>query len=113
MENNTSLPRKIAIVIYILYLAAILMPPLAIVGIVFAYIFENDATDMLVSHYTYLIRTFWIGLLFFAISGVLIPVVIGILLMLLSTLWWLIRVVKGLKDVLQFKEVRRPRGWTF
>lgn len=113
MENHKSLPRTIAIVVYILYLAAILIPPLAIIAVVFAYIFKNDASDILSSHYTYLIRTFWFGMLFFAISGLLVPIVVGILLIIACVIWWLIRVIKGLKDILQLKAVINPKTWKF
>jgi uncharacterized membrane protein len=113
MENDLTLSRKIVISIYILYLAAALMPPLAIIAVIVAYIFEGDATDFLVSHYLYLIRTFWIGLLFFGISALLFPVLIGILFWLLSAIWWLIRVAKGLKATLQFKPIIRPKTWKF
>lgn len=116
MENtqpNINLPRNIAVSIYILYIASVFIPPLSLIGVVFAYIFENDGKGYLESHYVYLIRTFWIGLLYFTISTIAIPVIIGFVLLFLSIIWWLIRVTKGFKDILQNNPVAKPRTWKF
>lgn len=111
--QTNNIPRTIAIIIYVLYLCTVFIPPLCIIGVVFAYVFENDATDYLKSHYTYLIRTFWIGLLYFTISIILISILIGIILVIVSAVWWLIRVTKGLKDILQNNPIVNSQTWKF
>lgn len=50
-----------ALVIYILYLAGLVIGITGIVGIVLAYINRGKAGGFVESHYTFLIRTFWIG----------------------------------------------------
>ncbi|TIV06568.1 MAG: hypothetical protein E5V94_12120, partial [Mesorhizobium sp.] len=60
-----------ALVIYILYLAGLVIGITGIVGIVLAYINRGKAGGFVESHYTFLIRTFWIGLLYALISVVL------------------------------------------
>ena len=97
--TEDALTTKATYVIYILYLA-ICIPALPFLGVIIAYVFENDAREMLKSHYTFLIRSFWIGFLYFTIASLLIFLVIGIILLPLCLLWWYIRQVKGLKALL-------------
>jgi len=66
-----------ALIVYITYLAAFAFPPLAIAGVVLAYVNRDTAPDWLKSHFTFQIYTFWIGLLFIAVSCVLMAVLIG------------------------------------
>ncbi len=103
---------KAAYVIYILYLI-ICVPALPVLGVIFAYIFENDAKSILKSHYLYLIRSFWIGLLYFIISSLLIFLVIGLLLLPICIIWWLIRIVKGLKSLMRDEPIPNPKTWIF
>ena len=104
---------KVAYVIYILYLASLLMPVLPILAVIFAYIFENDAKSFLKSHYQYLIRTFWIGMLYFIVSGALIIAIVGILLTPLVVIWWFVRIVKGLKSLMREEPIVNPKTWLF
>ena len=68
MENNAlganlnqedSATRKVAYSIYVIYLATIILPILPIIGVIFGYVFENDAKDYLKTHYHYIIRSFF------------------------------------------------------
>jgi uncharacterized membrane protein len=110
IEDNST--RKAALGIYILYLLAFI-PFLAIAAIVFAYVFENDAKNTLTSHYRYLIRSFWIGILYFGIASVLTLFLIGMLLMPLCLIWWFIRMAKGLKSLLRREPIANPKTWLF
>lgn len=103
---------NVAYAIYILYML-ICIPALPILGIIFAYIFENDAKSILKSHYNYLIRTFWIGLLYFTISALLVFLIIGFLLLPICVIWWLIRLVKGLKSLMRNEPIPNPKTWLF
>src|SRR4029079_13969692 len=105
MENNLPLSnsdqedpatRKIAYLIYVLYLCSVLLPILPIVGVIVGYVFENDAKAYLKSHYHYIVRSFWIGILYFLFAIASLIIVIGIVLVPLCMIWWLIRVAKGL-----------------
>ena len=89
------------------------MPVLPIVAVIFAYIFENDAKNILKSHYQYFIRSFWIGMLYFGIAGLSVMVVIGILLVPLCIIWWIIRMTKGLKYLLRDEPVQYAKTWLF
>ena len=50
-------------IIYILYLVGFVIGVTAIIGLVIAYINRGKAGGWIETHYTWLIRTFWIALL--------------------------------------------------
>jgi uncharacterized membrane protein len=103
--------RQMAMIIYILYLAAFAFPPLAIVGIVLAYVNREDAPDWLKSHYTFQIYTFWLGLLSWVVSFVLIFVVIGFLLLPAVAIWVIIRCALGLNRLMRREAYPNPQTW--
>ncbi|MCC2666579.1 MAG: hypothetical protein K0S63_495, partial [Gammaproteobacteria bacterium] len=108
-ESENSVTKKVAYGIYILYV----LPGLPIVGVIFAYVFEKDAKTILKSHYQYLIRSFWIGILYTVVSLVLCPFIIGIALLVLSGIWWIIRMARGLRSLLYNEAIINPTSWIF
>jgi uncharacterized membrane protein len=97
--------------VYYLYLSSIVLGVTAIVGLIIAYINRAGDADWLDSHYTYQIRTFWIGLLYAAIGLVLTFAVIGLLVLLFVLIWWVVRCVKGLKWAGSRAPVPQPDTW--
>ena len=100
-----------ALVIYILYLAGLVIGITGIVGIVLAYINRGKAGGFVESHYTFLIRTFWIGLLYALISAVLMFVIIGFLLMFAAAVWFIARCILGLQALQRGEPVKNPESW--
>jgi len=100
-----------ALVIYILYLAGLVIGVTGIVGIVLAYINRGKAGGFVESHYTFLIRTFWIGLLYALISVVLMFVIIGFLLMFAVAVWFIARCILGLQALQRGEAVKNPESW--
>jgi uncharacterized membrane protein len=86
-----------ATIVYVLYLASLLVGVTALVGLVMAYVNVGDAPEPLKSHYRFQIRTFWIGLLYCAVGIVLALAVVGAFVLLFVAVWLIIRCVKGLK----------------
>lgn len=66
--------RTMPIVCYALYLLACATGITAIVGLIIAYAQRSTAGPINQSHYTYLIRTFWITLALFVVGGFLMAV---------------------------------------
>ena len=97
--------------VYSLYLAGLLVPPAAIVGVIIAYLNMPNAPAWLQSHYCFQIRTFCIGMLFL-LAGLLTAILlIGYLILLCWAAWVIVRCMKGLK-VLERKETYPdPIGW--
>lgn len=96
----------IPIVVYVLHLAGMVTGGLtSLVAVVIAYVYRGNGPDWLDEHYRYQIRTFWLALLFFGVSGLLTLVLIGFLTWLAAVVWLVIRCVKGLKAL---NEKRAP-----
>ncbi|HEX2493666.1 MAG TPA: hypothetical protein VHK24_07810 [Steroidobacter sp.] len=100
-------------IIYVLYLLALINGITAVVGLVMAYVYRDQAPSWLKTHYELQIRTFWIALLYSIISGVLTLVLVGILLFLALAIWWIVRCVKGLKYLERRTPYPNYRGWFF
>jgi uncharacterized membrane protein len=97
--------------IYILFLASLVIGVTGIVGIVLAYINRGKAGGFVGSHYTFLIRTFWIGLLYALISVVLMMLAIGFLLMFAVAVWFIARCILGLQALQRGEPIRNPDSW--
>ena len=109
-------------VCYALYLLAFATGITAIVGLVIAYAQQNAANATMRTHYTFLIRTFWLGLLLMIISGVVFGVgailsiiLIGIPIMGLAGLmfaatavWYGVRCIVGLVYLSRGEPYPRP-----
>lgn len=113
MPKDESSMLKLTYSIYILYLGSLFFPILPIIAIVIAYIFENDAKFYLQSHFQYLIRSFWISLLYFTIAGITIFLLIGFILLPVCIIWWIIRMVKGLRLLMRKEPIPVPKTWLF
>lgn len=93
--QNLSLKNKIQLV-YGLYAAALLLPPLAIAGFILAYQIRNETKDSwLGSHCRWQMQTFWIGLAGVILGFLTAMIYIGWLVLLATSLWILYRVIKG------------------
>ena len=102
--------------VYILYLVSLAINPTVLVGLVFAYISRGNAEDWIGTHYTYAIRTVWIGLLYAVICFLLAyvgfgSIAIGVLLVFVALIWFVIRCVKGLQTIARNRPIDNPQTW--
>ena len=111
MEDAST--RKMARIIYVLYLVGFVLPICSIMGVIFGYIYEADAKDYLQSHFRYQIRGFWINMLYYVIAIVLCVVLVGFVLLPLAALWWIIRNVKGFRCAGKEQAIANPTTWFF
>lgn len=111
LENPSTL--KMVKVMYILNFLTIIFPICSIVAVVFAYIFRDEAKGYLHSHFQYIIRGFWISLLYSAIAAILCLIVIGAVLIVLVAIWWIIRNAIGFKRALHNEAIKNPTTWVF
>jgi uncharacterized membrane protein len=89
--------KSLTTLIYVLYAASFLVGITAIVAIVMNYIKKGDvAGTFLESHFRWQIRTFWFGLLWSVVGGLLMVVVVGWAVLAANFVWMIYRVVKGL-----------------
>lgn len=99
--------------IYILYLVGILMPLVGLVGVIFAYVKKGDAPKWAKTHYQFLIRTFWIYMLFIVIGSITSMIIIGWFILIAALVWFIIRMVKGLSSLSTGTAHPSPTSWMF
>jgi len=104
---------RMAVIIYALYLAGLVVGITPIIGLVMAYIYRDDAPHWLRTHYHFQIRTFWIGLLYAFVGAVATSIFIGWLILLFWLIWYVVRCVKGLKLAGEGEPVPNPTTWWF
>jgi uncharacterized membrane protein len=99
--------------IYILYAAGLVVGITALAGIVIAYMNRGKSEAWVETHYTWAIRTFWIGLLYALISAVTMIVAVGFLLGLATTVWFIARLVIGWQRISRREPIASPDSWLF
>ncbi|MBF0246867.1 MAG: hypothetical protein HQL36_02170 [Alphaproteobacteria bacterium] len=88
-------PLSVPRLTYILYLVATLTGFPMLIGLIVAYVARGEAQPWLRAHYTFLIRTFWYGLLLVGVGLVTFIVGVGMFLLWVLPLWYLIRIGRG------------------
>ncbi|MGN6666757.1 MAG: DUF4870 family protein [Trinickia sp.] len=82
-----------------------------IVAVIIAYLKRDDAAGTpYESHVTWLIRTFWIGLVGYIVGAALVFVIIGFAVLTAVSIWMLYRIVKGWLYLYENKPLE-PRAW--
>jgi uncharacterized membrane protein len=103
----------LSMIVYALYCSGYFIAIPALIGVIIAHVKVDDADPVLRSHYQFQIRTFWIGLLYLTVGSLLSIVLIGIPLLIWWFVWSLIRIVKGMVRVNEYKPIARPTSWLF
>lgn len=110
-EQKDTMPT--AKVIYILLIVSTIVGITGIIAVIMAYVFKDGSDDWLQTHYRFQIRTYWIGLLYFAIGVVTLGINIGILILLFTFVWMIVRCTKGLKQLERKQPVKNLESWFF
>lgn len=111
-----------ATICYALYLGAFLTGITAIIGVIIAYAQRDNVGPAMRSHYEFLIRTFWIGLVVMiatavvaGIGALLSIILIGIPILFLAgvmgtvlTVWYAVRCILGLVACARGEAYPRP-----
>ena len=105
---------KNAQMIYVLYFLGFFFGGVpTIIGLVMAYLNRGKTAALTATHYTWLIRSFWIGMLYGFVSMLLMFVGIGFLLFFAIAIWMIIRLVKGLQLLSKNAAIPNPQSWLF
>lgn len=100
-------------IISLLYLAGYFTGVTTIVGVVLGYVWKNEPQgEWEVSHYQYLIRTFWIGLIGTIAGFVLLVVLVGILILIAVAIQVIVRCVLSLLAAQKHQPMPNPESWT-
>src|SRR5215467_14810214 len=97
----------LAAIVYVLYCVGYFTVITALIGVIIAHAKVDDTDPVLRSHYQFQIRTFWIGLLYLTIGTLLSIILIGIPILIWWFLWSLIRIVKGIVRLNEYKPIVR------
>ena len=99
-------------IISLLYLASCVLGVTGLIGLVLGYVWKGEPHEAWEdSHYTYLIRTFWIGLLGIAVSVILTIVLIGIFTGIAVGIWILVRSIMSLLKAQKREPMPDPQTW--
>ena len=98
-------------IVYGLFAIGFFILPATFAGLIVAYIVRKDAQAWLKTHYTYLIRTFWIMALYILISVLSMVILIGPLLIFASGLWFVARIVLGWMAMEKGMPIENPQSW--
>lgn len=101
-------------IINLLYLGSFLTGFSGLVGIVLAHVWQGDnSEDWAASHFTYMIRTFWIGFIASIVASLLMFVLIGFLLLPLIAVWFGVRSVMSLVKAQKHEPMPDPETLLF
>lgn len=105
--------RGLAFAVYILYFIGYVTGITTIIGVMIAYLQNRSASSELRSHFIFQVRTFWIGLLYLVVGGILLGVGVGVLVLLWWFVWSLMRNVKGILALNRNEPIANPNSWMF
>lgn len=107
-RDDTLTPR----VVYGLFLAGLITANVTLlIGVIIAYVYRKEATPWLRAHYRYLIRTFWIGTVYFCAVFAVSVFMLGMFLWPLLGLWLGVRCVTGFLALRRHQPPTRPGSW--
>ena len=99
-------------IISLCYLGSFITGITGLVGVVLAYVWKGEPkADWELSHYQYLIRTFWIGLIGSIVGFVLLIVAIGFLVLLATAALVGVRSVLSLINAQKHAPMPNPDSW--
>ncbi len=105
MSDEKSL-KTITTAVYALQAAGFFVGLTWIVAVVMNYVKRDDVRGTwLESHFDWQIRTFWWGLLWAVVGGILTLVVVGIAVLFADAVWIIYRIVKGWLNLAENKPV--------
>jgi uncharacterized membrane protein len=107
MSDEKSL-KTLTTVIYALQAAGAILPLVIpwVVAVVLNYVRKDEvAGTWLESHFRWQIRTFWFGLLWVVIGGILTLVFVGFAVLFVAWIWMVYRIVKGWLNLAEGKPV--------
>lgn len=97
--------------VYILYFVSFVVGITSIAGLIVAYLKRGGASATATSHYTWQIRTFWIGLLYSLVGVVTALIVIGWVILLATVVWFLVRSIKGFIAAGEGRAIENVDSW--
>lgn len=99
-------------IVSLLYAGGYVTVITAIIGVVLGYVWKGEKHEAWeTSHYDYLIRTFWIGLIGTIVGAVLTIVLIGVLILLAVAVQVVVRIVLSVIAAQKREPMPNPDSW--
>ncbi|MBP8247226.1 MAG: hypothetical protein KAX56_10195 [Phenylobacterium sp.] len=122
---NLTEDKTLPMVVYVLYLLTFASGFTVFIGLIIAYANRATAGPKMESHYTFMIRTFWLSIWWFIIGGLLclfggvfslilvgIPfLMLGIFICSVVGIWFAVRCIIGLLHLSRGEAYPRPMNW--
>jgi len=107
-EQNKSITQ----VIYGLYAASLVVGVTGIAAIIINYVKRGEVAGTIYeSHFTWQIRTFWIGLGLSVLGWITIFILVGFLILLGTVVWFIYRIVIGWLRLSEGKPIDKPEAF--
>jgi uncharacterized membrane protein len=104
-------------VVSLLYLGSFLAGITTLIGVVLAYMWKGEAQEPWEeSHFRYAIRTFWIGLVYSLLAGIVTAVTLGLAAFIVFpaiAIWFAVRAVKMLLAAQRNDPIEKVESWLF
>ena len=122
---NLTEDKTLPMVAYVLYLLTFASGFTVFIGLIIAYANRATAGPKMESHYTFMIRTFWLSIWWFIIGGLLVlfggvfsVILVGIPFLMLGVficsvvgIWFGVRCIMGLLHLSRGEAYPRPMNW--
>ncbi len=109
VQSSASFDMNQPTIIAILYIVSPLFWITGIVGVILAFVWRDQPKgEWEASHYQYLINTFWIAMVGFVVSFVLMLVLIGFILIFVVMAWAIVRSVMSLINAQKQQPMPNP-----
>ena len=97
--------RTLVFVAYVLHLVGAIAGVTSIIGLIINYMKRGQGGDAFDSHHSWMISSFWWGLLWVVIGLITILILVGWVILFLAWLWYIYRHVRGLIALVNGEEM--------
>lgn len=110
MTDSTESERTTLLIAYVLHALSLVAGGLtSIIGVIINHIKVNETQNEFIrSHHRWLIRTFWFGVVWAIVCGLLSLIAVGLLGFVALAIWWIYRIVRGILNFVDKKPMPLP-----
>ncbi|MEK6806308.1 MAG: hypothetical protein AABY95_06640 [Pseudomonadota bacterium] len=110
MTDSTESERTTLLIAYVLHALSLVAGGLtSIIGVIINHIKVNETqSEFIRSHHRWLIRTFWFGVVWAIVCGLLSLIAVGLLGFVALAIWWIYRIVRGILSFVDKKPMPLP-----